>query len=93
MYGILLVCIYTFMLNQVLVTGKSKIQLMIISKRNQEIKELILSKYDRGTTLFHIKGGYTGNADQAVMTVIDQRELFPINEDIKKMDRCLENIR
>lgn len=86
MYGILLVCIYTVMLNKVLVTGQSKVQLMIFSKEYETISQLMLDRFDRGTTLFEIKGGYTGNEGYAVMTVISQRELFPVNEAVKKID-------
>ena len=86
MYGILLVCICTVMLNQVLVTGKSKVQVMIFSKEYRRISRLIMEKYDRGTTLFEVEGGYTGNKTMAVMTVIGQRELFAVNESVKKID-------
>ena len=75
-----------YILNQVLVTGKTKIQLMIMSKHYKEISQLIMTKFDRGTTFFDVEGGYTGQKTQAVMTVIGQRELFQVNEEIKKID-------
>lgn len=86
MYGILVVCITSVLLNKVLVMGKSKVQLLIFSPKYREINQMILGRFDRGTTLMKIEGGYTGKETSAVMTVISQRELFPINEEVKKVD-------
>lgn len=86
MYGILVVCITSVLLNKVLVMGKSKVQLLIFSPKYEEINRMILGKFDRGTTLMKIEGGYTGKETSAVLTVISQRELFPINEAVKKVD-------
>lgn len=86
LYGILLVCIYTFILEKFLVLGKSKAQIKIISERYQEINEAILHKMDRGTTLLEIEGGYSRREMYAVLTVVNQRELFRVNEIAKSID-------
>lgn len=86
LYGILLVCIYTFALEKVLIMGKSKTQVEIVSDKYQEINELITTKFDRGTTLYNANGGFTGNSTCAVLTVINKRELFAIQEAVMKVD-------
>lgn len=86
LYGILLVCIYSFILEKFLVFGKSKIQLKIISEKFQEINDAILYKLDRGTTLFEIEGGHSRKEMYAVLTVVNQRELFRVNEIAKEID-------
>ncbi len=86
LYGILLVCIYSFILEKYLVMGKSRVQIMIISKKYIQINELILKKFDRGTTLFEVEGGYTRDETYAVLTVVGHREVFQINEAIKVID-------
>lgn len=86
LYGILLVCIYSFILEKYLVMGKSRVQIMIISKAYRQINELILKKFDRGTTLFEVEGGYTRDETYAVLTVVGRREVFQINEAIKGID-------
>lgn len=86
LYGILLVCIYTFALEKVLVMGKSKTQVEIISEKYKEINELIITRFDRGTTIYKANGGYTGNEAHAVHTVINKRELFAIQEAVMKLD-------
>ena len=86
LYGILLVCIYTFALEKVLIRGKSKTQVEIVSDKYKEINELITTKFDRGTTLYNANGGFTGNSTCAVLTVINKRELFAIQEAVMKVD-------
>lgn len=86
LYGILLVCIYSMVLEKLLVFGKSKVQLKIISEKYEEINSLILHTFDRGTTLLEVEGGLTRRESYAVLTVIDQRELFRINEAVWTID-------
>ena len=86
LYGILLVCIYSVVLEKLLVFGKSKVQLKIISEKYEEINSLILHTFDRGTTLLEVEGGLTRRESYAVLTVIDQRELFRINEAVWAID-------
>lgn len=86
LYGILLVCIYTFALEKVLIMGKSKTQVEIISDKYKEINDLIITRFDRGTTIYQANGGFTGNEAHAVLTVINKRELFAIQEAVMKLD-------
>ena len=86
LYGILLVCLYSFILEKFLVMGRSRVQVMVISREYRAINDMILHRFDRGTTLFEVEGGYTGQELYAVLSVINQRELFPVTEQIKKLD-------
>lgn len=86
MYGVMLVLVYTYVLQKVLVLGKSKIEVKIISEKYMEINQAILEDIDRGTTLFEVEGGYTRNETYAVLTVINPRELFALNELVHKID-------
>lgn len=86
MYGIMLVLIYTYVLEKVLVLGKSKVEVKIISEKYKEINSAILENIDRGTTLFEVEGGYTRNEMYAILTVINQRELFAVNELVHEID-------
>ena len=52
LYGILLVLIYTSVLNKVLLLGQAKMQVKIVSEHYEEINQAIASELDRGVTLF-----------------------------------------
>ncbi len=86
LYGILLVCIYTIVLEKLLVAGKRQIQLKIVSEQYESINKAIVSQMDRGTTLLQIEGGYTRKPSMAVLTVVSQRELFKVNELVLGID-------
>lgn len=86
MYGILMVIIYTYVLDAIILRGKSKVQIKIISKKYEEINAAIASELDRGTTLVEIEGGFTRDEMYEVMTVVDQRQLFAVNELVQSID-------
>ena len=85
-YGILLVLIYTIVLDKVLVIGKSQIQIKIISKNYEEINAMIINRLDRGTTLIHGETGYKHNKYPVVLTVVNNRELTHLNNYVYDID-------
>lgn len=85
-YGILLVLIYTIVLDKVLVIGKSQIQIKIISKNYEEINAMIINRLDRGTTLIHGETGYKHNKYPVVLTVVNNSELTHLNNYVYDID-------
>lgn len=86
LYGILMVLIYTYVLEKILVLGKSRVQIKIISEKYLEINNAIAQQLDRGTTLYEIEGGYTRKEMYAILTVVNQREVFQVNELVHELD-------
>lgn len=86
LYGILMVLIYTYVLEKILVLGKSRVQIKIISEKYLEINNAIAQQLDRGTTLYEIEGGYTRKEMYAILTVVNQREVFQVNELVHEID-------
>ncbi len=58
MYGILVLVMYTIVLNKVMLLGQSQIQLFIISDSYEEIRKRMLEELDAGVTMVHIETGY-----------------------------------
>ena len=86
LYGILLVLIYTAVMEKVLVSGKSRIQVKIISDRYEEINTWILTKLDRGSTFFLSESGYLRKDTKTLMTVVSKRELVRLQHKVKEID-------
>lgn len=86
LYGILFVLTYSVLLDVVLTSGKSRIQLQIISSKYEEINRMILMKFDRGSTLYRTEGGFSRVASYAVQTIIGKRELFRMREEVLNID-------
>ena len=85
-YGILLVLIYTIVLDKVLVIGKSQIQVKIVSSKFDQINDMIINKLDRGSTLIHSETGFTHNKYPIVLTVVNNRELTLLNNYVYQID-------
>lgn len=86
LYGILLVLLYTMVLDKVLMIGKNKMQVKIISEKSEVISDIIRTKIDRGTTLLHSEGGHTRKESYAVLTVVSSRELSKVNDLAMEVD-------
>lgn len=86
LYGLLLVVIYTLVLDRVLVIGTSQIQVKIISENYEAINQAILTKLDRGTTLFAMEGGHLRKAAYGILAVIPGRELNRLNAMVLELD-------
>jgi uncharacterized membrane-anchored protein YitT (DUF2179 family) len=86
LYGILLVLIYTVVLDKVLLIGRNQMQVKIVSDKYEEINQNIQEKMDRGTTLLGSEGGYMRQASYTVLTVISGRQLSKLNELVMSID-------
>ncbi|WP_276833282.1 YitT family protein [Massilicoli timonensis] len=86
LYGILLVLIYTVVLDKVLVVGKSQIQVKIISKEYERINEMIIHQLDRGTTLMHAETGFKHSAYPVILSVVSPRELALLCDRVHEID-------
>lgn len=86
LYGIILVVIYTFVMDKVLVSGKSQIEVKIISSCYEEINAAIQKKLDRGTTFFKSESGYLRRDSMTIMTVVSNREIARLNQLVLDID-------
>ena len=87
LYGILLVLIYTVVLDKVLLLGKSQLQVKIVSDKYEEINDMIINQLDRGSTLIQAETGFCRNQNLMVLTVISARELSKLNQFVMDIDQ------
>lgn len=86
LYGMLLVLVYTVVLDKVLMLGSGQMQVKVISREYEAVSRVIQEKMDRGVTLFPIEGGHTRRPSYAVLTVVSGRELSRLNDLIMEID-------
>ena len=86
LYSIVSILLYTTMVGKTSTLGKGRMQVRIISKYYKEISEVIRTEIDRGVTLYHIQGGYSGEESCEVMTVLSSRELNRLNRLVMEID-------
>ena len=86
LYGILLVFIYTIVLDRVLLMGQTQTQVKIISSKYDEINQMIVSTIDRGCTLIYTRSGYLKKEQPMVLTIVSNRQLGLLNQKISEID-------
>lgn len=86
LYGILLVLIYTMVLDKMLMIGQARTEVKIISKKSAQITQAIQQELDRGVTLLNGEGGYLHRNTQMILSVISNRELFRLEKLVHQID-------
>lgn len=86
LYGIFLVLIYTFVLDKTLLIGKKQIQVFVVSKYHEEIKQKIISDLDRTATMLHATTAYKKHEYPVIMCVMSHRQLAAFNLLVSSID-------
>jgi uncharacterized membrane-anchored protein YitT (DUF2179 family) len=86
LYGLLSVLFYTVTLDQLMIMGSARTEVRIVSSQSDKIRRLILAKLDRGVTMADARGGYSGEKQEIVVTVISNRELPRLEEIVHSVD-------
>ena len=66
--------------------GHAKIQVKILSEKNEEIRRIILRVLDRGCTVLHAQTGYARAERDMLLTVVTNRELARLNHLVLETD-------
>ena len=86
LYGIVLVFVYSIVLDKVILLGEHRTEVKIISTHTDEIRSVILSELDRGVTLLNAEGGYLRQPGQLLLTVISNRQLPRLEKMVRAID-------
>lgn len=86
LYGIVMVLIYTFVLDKLLLMGTTRTEVKVVSRRYGEIREAILNGMDRGVTLLSAEGGFMGEETRMIFSVVSNRELPKLEKLIREVD-------
>ena len=86
LYGIVMVILHTIVMDKMLLLGDSRTQVKIVSTRSDEIRDAILEQIDRGVTILHGEGGYTGEPSEVLLSVISNRELPRLEKLVHSID-------
>lgn len=86
LYGIILVFIYTSVLDKVIMMGTTRTEVKVVSKHVEEIRYAILAQVDRGVTLLYGEGGYLQEETRIVLSILSNRELPKVERLIRDID-------
>ena len=86
LYGLVALYISTIVMDGVLYGLDNAKVAYIISDKNKEIADAIVKGLDRGVTILHGKGAYTGAEKDVLMCAFKQREIASIKAAVKDID-------
>ncbi len=86
LYGVLLVMVYTVVIDKMMAMGDAQIQLQIVSPEADAIRQAILQDVDRGVTLLHGQTGYFQRETDVLFTIISPRERHRTEQLIRRID-------
>ena len=86
LYGILLIAVYTLVLDKVLMLGGARMQVKIVSREHDAINRLLAEKIDCGTSLLHMETGFLHQEQNMVLAVISNRDLPKVNQLVLEVD-------
>ena len=84
--GIIVLVLESIVLDKAMILGKSQIQIYVISRKYEEIRQALLKELVAGVTMTMIETGLLGEKQKGVLCVIPQRKLYDATEMIQDID-------
>lgn len=85
-YGFIITILASVVIEVVSPIGMRKAQVKIISKKYREIREMILTKMNRGVTMLYGKSGFLQQKCFVIMTVVSNRDVVKLKNEIWQID-------
>ena len=85
-YGFVTMAILAYSVDLVISGNKQTVQFFIISKKPEELRKSVIFEAERGLTVLHGKGGYSGEDRQVLMVIARKSETQEIFKVIKQID-------
>ncbi len=89
LYSLLTIYIATQVIDLVVEGRNYDKILFIISDKQEEIREFILTDLDRSGTVIKSTGMYTGNDKNMIFLVVSRREIVPVKKRLKEIDHTM----
>jgi len=86
LYGIILVLLYTIVLDKMLLIGSARTEVKVISRKPQELCRAIQEQVDRGVTMLYAETGYLHRQTQLVLSVVSNREIAKVEKLVREID-------
>ncbi len=86
LYGIVLILVYSTVIEKVSLIGRSRVEVQVVSEKNDDIRAAILADLDRGVTMVKASGGFSGKDVEVLMSVISSRQLSRVEQIVHEID-------
>lgn len=86
MYSLIGIVVSTYMINLVTEGINRRIEMKIISSKFEEINIFLNKEIGRGTTIFHVSGGFSQEERKMIYTVVERKDYIRAKEYISEID-------
>jgi len=86
LYGIVCVLVTGIVINKTMLLGDAKVQCVVISRKYNDIADMVFKDIGRGLTFIDITTGYMLYKGEAVMVVMSRREYATFGEKVAAID-------
>jgi uncharacterized membrane-anchored protein YitT (DUF2179 family) len=86
LYGLLSVYLTSSLIDKFIDGFNSCKQVIIFTEQEEMVVDYIMKVVDRGCTVFNGKGGYSGESNSVIFTVLDRRQFIQLKRFMKLKD-------
>ena len=86
-YAYVVMLVFSFGVDYVLLGNKSSVQLLVFSKKYQEIADHVIHNVDRGVTALQSVGWYSQKESKVLMIIARKSEMNGIINEIRGIDK------
>ena len=86
LYAVVFVFVGSQIIDRVVYGGRSGKMIMIMSKKQPEITEAIMTKVNRGVTLLKSQGGYSGQDQSTMLVAVRKDEVYRLRKTVFDID-------
>lgn len=87
LYGLIVLYIISFLTDKVILGISQSKAFYIITEKESEVREFLLSVMNGGVTIINARGGYTNEKQQLLLGVVPSRSYFMVKEGLKEIDK------
>lgn len=85
-YGIVVILCCSIMVNKIITHGESKVQLLVFSKNQEDIRLQLLNSFDTGVTLLNAENGYQRTDTKIILTILPYSKVNAVKKMIYTVD-------
>jgi len=87
LYSIVVLYIISLISDRIVLGISDSKMFMIVTDKDEEVKDYIIKKLGHGVTIFKGKGGYKKEKDDVLMAVLPTKDYYSLRDGIKKIDK------
>lgn len=85
-YGVVVILCCSIMVNKLITHGESKVQLLVFTKNQQDIRQQLLETYDTGVTFLNAETGYQQKNTKIILTILPYNKVNAVKKMIYSID-------